>query len=180
MRKAIFLLLCLSFLVPGCATMSTKPVLDPGVKDKKTFGRLSDEEAVKMYVAIYNATPQTDQDLVAKNITLGEYRNELKKRGSKYLNDSGVFRFSYAGVDVTVWPKEEVTRIYGLLDASMALYKKIDLSKLDDDERALRVIRITGRDVCWRELQRRDILSTTWKTAWGVFFAIAKNIVPSS
>lgn len=180
MRKIIFLLLCLSFLVPGCATTSTKTVLDPGVSGKRTFGRLSDEEALKMYMTMYNVTPQTDRDLVAKDITLVEYRTELKKRRSKYLDASGVFRLSLAEVDLTTWPKEQIIKTHDLLDASMAIYKKVDLSKLNDEEKALRVIRVTARNAFWREAGRRDLLVNTWETAWGILLTVAQNVVPSS
>lgn len=180
MKKAMLLLLCLSLFVPGCATTSAKAVLDPGVNGKKMFGRLSDEEALKMYMTMYNVTPQTDQDLVAKNVTLGEYRTELKKRRSQYLEASGVFRLSYAEVDLTAWPKEKIRRTHDLLDSSMAIYKKMDISKLNDEEKALRVIRITARDAFWREAGRRDLLVGTWETAWGILLTVAQNVIPSS
>lgn len=157
MRKEIILLLCLCFALPGCFSLGGKTVLDPGPKRARCFSDLSDEDALKMVVKLQETKPQTEEDGIAKNIALAEYTEELRKRNSSYIEGSGVFRVPCPKENLKKWASKDLDKMHRALDAAMMIYKGVKLSDLNEEERALRAIRMTANDAVDRERRRRDL-----------------------
>jgi len=176
--KYIIFILFISLAVPGCATTSCVGVLDESGKKVKKFKDLSDEEALKTVVAIYNCVPPSDEDIIAKNIALKEYIGELAKRKSTYLEGSGVFQLTYKDEMLKTWSDQQTAEMYRLLEAKAVRYDKTDIGGLSEQDKALRLIRITAMQVIYREGTKRDIFRNTMLMATNVLM-VAMSVAVS-
>ena len=178
MKKHLVLIICLCIALPGCVSLGGKTAMDPGPGRARNFNDLSDEDALKMVLKLEEAKPQTEEDGVAKNIALGGYIDELKKRNSSYIAGSGVLRVPYPKEDLKKWALKDLDKMYRALDASMMIYKGVKISDLDEEERALRAIRMTANDAVARERRRRDLSRGILEMSLSTVLVMVQFVLP--
>ena len=174
-RRRGIIVLILLLTLQGCATTSRVGVLDESGQKVKKFKDLSDEDALKTVVAIYNCVPPSAEDVVAKNIALKEYVAELAKRKSKFLEGSGVFQLEYKDEDPKSWSDQQTAEMYRLLEAKAVRYDQTDIGGLSEQDKALRLIRVTAMNVIYGEGSKRDIFRNAMQISMNVLM-IALNV----
>lgn len=152
--------------------------MDPGPGKARCFENLSDEDAVKMVINLEEARPQTEEDAVAKTIALGLYVEELRKRNSSYVASSGVLRVPHPKEDLKKWSAKDLEKIHRALDSAMMIYEGVRLAELNDEERALRVIRMAASDAISRERRRRDLGRGMVEIPFSTVLFMVKFILP--
>jgi predicted small secreted protein len=179
MRKALPTLLIVAFALSGCATVGAgeKVVFDGGSKGERKFKDMSDEEALKITVAVYNVTPETEEDIKAKNIAMGAYVAELKKRKSKYLDDSGVFKLAYEEIDLKKWSDQDIVTMFRTLEARASSYGRVEVNKLEEGPKALMLMRLTAMNAVFEEGKRRDLFRNMVDVAMNAFLVFASVAV---
>lgn len=182
MRKTIPILLIAVFVLSGCATTGAgnRVVFDGGKSGERKFRDMNDEEALKITVAVYNVTPETEEDVRSKNIAMGLYIGELKKRKSKYLDDSGVFKLAYEEIDLKKWSDQDIVTMYRILETKASSYGRIEVNKLEEGPKALMLMRLTAMNAVFEEGKRRDLFRNMADVAINallVFASVAAAII---
>lgn len=175
MKKYFCLAVCFLLILSGCATTGNVGVLDGGGKKSKKFKQLSDEEALKTVVTMYNVVTEAGDDQVAKSIALDVYLQELMKRKSAYIASSGVFELSYEHQALDKWTDREIAEMYKTLECKVQVYETTKPEELNEDGKALRLIRITAMDAVYKEGTKRDIFRNAMDVAMNALM-IAANI----
>ena len=155
-QKSLLFLILLCFCVAGCATTGNKLAYDKNSEKFKLLDDVSDEKALETYILIYNVQPRTWEVETAKNLSLEEFLEVLKKRKSKTIKESGVFELEYDEVDLKKWSDVQVLEFYDQLDAAVKNVQVIAIPEATEDENALRIIYMTAREVVAKEGYRRE------------------------
>lgn len=119
------------------------------------FKDLSDDQALKMVVLIYNVKPELWEDEISRSITLSEYMALLKKRHSKYVKNSGIFDLEYKKENLKKWSDEDLLKIFNALDSKSRNYYEMTAGELSERENAVRIMRLTAMSVIVKELKTR-------------------------
>ncbi|MDD3089297.1 MAG: hypothetical protein PHT95_05055 [Candidatus Omnitrophica bacterium] len=164
---------CVSFLFQGCATTSNAGRHSSDL----TIKGLSDEDALKKVVALYNVKVETADDMIARNIALGVYLDELRKRKSEYIASSGVFDLEFRREDLKKWTDREIVRMFRSLDTMSMPYDRAETSAMSENEKALMVLRLTARQVVHEEGKRRDIVRNVSEAAMNALMVAASIAV---
>lgn len=141
----------------GCATTGGGDIHARAGQHATKFKKLSDEEALKIVAAVYNCRSEAPMDMTAKNITLGTYIDDLKKRRSKYLEDSGVFQLSFDREDIKKWTDRQIVETFRALETKALQYERTGEADLREEEKTAQLIRLTAMDAIYREGKRRDL-----------------------
>ncbi len=140
-------------------------------KEFKDFKELDDDRALKLIAQIYNVRHECWEDSMARSIALDEYINMLRKRKTLYAKKSGVFNIKYDKVKLSSWKKEELEKLYDLLDPKTQNYYMETAFKLTEAENAKRITYLTAINCVARELERREntdkVLGTTAQVVMG-------------
>lgn len=176
-KKILMIFLCLS--MAGCITTRHNIALDGGPQGERKFMDLSDEEALQMVVMLHNVTPAISEDVIAKSIAIVEYTRELKKRKSQYIESSGILELASKELDLDEWTDKEIVEMYRLLDYQVSIYKDAKIEEFSEEERALRVIRITAKNAIFLEGKKRDLLRS-FMDIFGQVLLIAVNVALSA
>lgn len=175
--KIVAVFLCIS--LAGCAgTRSNIIGYSKETPQVKKFKDLSDREALEMVVELYNAKPSVNEDVLAKNIALQTYVEQLRKRKSKYLESSGIFDLEYTPVGYEKWDDKKIVALYKYLDSKIYAGSWDRISELPEEDRRMMVIRITARDVVYKEGRHRDIVRQSAEIA-GQVLMTALSILAS-
>lgn len=172
-------ILSLGLLSGGCASTGSKLAYDKQSDKYELLDDVSDEKALETYTLIYNVQPRTWELETAKNLSLEEFSEALKKRKSRFIKESGVFDLEYNKVDLKNWSDTQLLEFYDHLDARV---KNIDISAIPestDDENALRIIYMSARDRIAREGYRREGLRNFW-TIFGQVINVALAVAISA
>ncbi|MDP8298732.1 MAG: hypothetical protein P9L88_02340 [Candidatus Tantalella remota] len=162
---SLFLVLALAFVITGCATTRHHFGYKVDGKAYTKFDELTDEQALKMTILVFNVRTEAYDDGVARSVTLTELMEQLKKRKSSYLKNSKVFELHYETIDIESWSDDDLIGMYNALEAKMSVYNGRDIVALSDRENALRIARITGMTEMVNELKRRQ----NKRQAWNIF-----------
>ena len=150
-------------ILTGCASLKHQKM---GYKvdgvEFKTFKDLSDEQALKVTVMVYNVAGETPEEKIARSITLSEMIELLKKRKSAYLKNSGIFDMTYEEVDLKSWSDDDLTKVYHALKNRVDISNYRSISSLTEEENAHRIVYLTGMTAIVAELQKRDNVRQTW------------------
>lgn len=152
-------------LSSGCATTRLPKGYKVGGEELVRFKDLSDDQALKMVVLIYNVKPELWEDEISRSLTLEEYLKLLKKRHSKYVKSSGIFELEYKKERLNKWSDEDLLKILKALDSKSQDYYEVTAGELSERENAVRIMRLTGMSVIVNELKKR----TGTRTAMQVF-----------
>lgn len=161
-QKYLLLIIALCFFVSGCATTGNKLAYDKNSEKFKLLDDVSDEKALETYILIYNVQPRTWEIETAKNLSLEEFLEALKKRKSKVIKESGVFELEYDAVDLSKWSDAQVLEFYDQMDAAVKNVHVPAIPESTDDENALRIIYMTAREAVAKEGNRREGLRNLW------------------
>lgn len=159
MKRSIYLSFCFLFCIvlAGCATVGggdTSAKADDGVKK---FKKLSDEDALKTVVAIYNVKIDSPMDMTARNIAFDTYIGEIKKRRSKYLEDSGVFQLSYDQENIKKWTDRQIVETFRALETKTLEFEKAKAEDLTEEDRTMQLVRLTAMNAIYKEGAKRDL-----------------------
>jgi len=179
--KRYFLLLIIAALcgsLTGCATTRQQLGYKVEGKEYKTFEELDDDKALKMVVMIYNVDTNSEEEIVAKNITLTKYMRMLKGRNSKYLKESGVFDLSYEKIYLNKWHDEDIMRVFKYLQSQPEKYDFETAAELPEQLNARRIVYLTAMVSIAEEAKKRD--STRYAMdMFGNFLGIALAVAVS-
>ena len=165
-KRLLILTLCISIAGAGCAGTKGNIIgYSEENPEAKKFKDLSDREALNMVVVIYNVEPRDNEDNLAKTIAIQTYMAEMKKRKSKYLKESGIFEVEVTEIDLKKWDDKKVAALYKYLDDKIYAGAWDRLSELPGDEKDLMVIRMTARDVLYKEGRTRDVVRQSAEVA---------------
>jgi hypothetical protein len=149
------LLVSVSVLLSGCATMRYPTVYKVEGKEFKEFKELDDDKVIKIIVQIYNVKFEGAEDNVARSIALEEYLALAKKRHSAYIKKSGVFDLQYDKVKLPSWKNEDLEKLYDSLIPKARLFYMDSASELTEIQNANRVIYLTAVNAVIKELRKR-------------------------
>lgn len=155
----------LSTALCGCATMQYPRSYKVEGKEFREFSQLDDDKALKLVAQIYNVKHETWEDNMARSIALDEYISLLRKRKSMYIKKSGIFNIKYDKVKVSSWKKEELEKLYDLLEQKAYNYHMESSYKLTENENAQRITYLTALSCVATELERRENTDKAMGTA---------------
>lgn len=175
---ALVALLCICSSLMGCATTRLPKGYKVEGEEYLSFKDLSDEQALKMVVLIYNIKPEAWEDEISRKLTLEEYMALLKKRHSKYVKQSGIFDLKYEKEDLKKWSDKDLIKIYETLEAKTKGYYDVTAGELSDRQNAVRVMHLTAMGVIVKELQKRETTRSALQVA-GEVLTIALSVALS-
>ena len=153
--RTIVLLVSLSVLLSGCATMRYPTVYKVEGKEVKEFKELDDDQAVKAIVLVYNVKHDDWEGGIARSIALEEYLGLAKKRNSRYIKNSGVFDLKYDRVDISSWEDDDLRKLYaGLLPRARGFYMD-SAAELTEIQNADRILYLTAINIVAKEMRKR-------------------------
>jgi hypothetical protein len=144
-----------SFLFSGCATMNYPNAYKVEGKEYREFKQLDDDKALKLVALIYNVTPDTWEDGIARSVALGEYMGLLAKRNSNYINKSGIFEAKYDRVDLTKWKEVDLIKLFEAIAPKAEKYYMDAAPEIAEIENAERITYLTAVNAVDREMKRR-------------------------
>ena len=154
--KSIALLVCVSLLISGCATMRYPGAYKVEGKEAKEFKDLDDDKALKAVVLIYNAKSDIWEENMARSIALEEYLKLLKKRNSRYIKKSGIFSVKYDKVKVSKMNDDDLEKLYYALIPKAETYYMDSAPELTERENARRLVYLTAMSSIATELEKRN------------------------
>jgi len=164
MRLTAFLA-CLAVILCGCATMRYPRAFKIEGKEFKEFKEIDDEKALKLVAQIYNLRHESWEEDMARKISLDEYISILRGRKSAYLRKSGIFNIKYEKIKLSLWKKEDLEKLYDLLEIRTENYHIETAYKLTELENAKRITYLTAINCVARELEKREntdkVIATT-------------------
>ena len=166
--KFTALLMILSIALCGCVTMNYPRAYKVEGKEFREFKELDDDKALKIVAMIYNVRHADWEGTMARNITLDEYINLLRKRRSLYIKKSGIFNIKYEKQKLSKWKKEELERLYDLLEPKTQNYYIETANALTEGQNAIRITYLTAMGCVVRELERRQNTDAVIGTAMQV------------
>lgn len=75
----------------------------------------SNKELIKLTAAIYNTSPQSREDKVARRVALERIIRTARKRRSPEIEKSGILDYKYEKISIDKWPTEKLRDLYGTL-----------------------------------------------------------------
>jgi len=156
MKRPLALIVCLSLLLAGCATMRYPRNYMVEGKEYKEFKELDDEKALKVITMIYNVKYENWEEETARAIALEEYIKLISKRNSKYVKASGVFDIKYDRVDISEWGDKDLVELYDALVPKAELYYKESDRSLTEVQNIERIVYMTAMNAISRELKKRN------------------------
>jgi len=154
-RIAILMVL-VSVLISGCATMRYPNAYKIEGKEFKEFKEVDDDRALKVVALIYNVKPQAWEDGIARSLALDEYLGLLKKRKSQYIKNSGIFDMKYDKVKLASWKDADLVRLYDVLAPKAACYYEDCAPELSETQNAERILYLTAVHSVVGELKKRN------------------------
>lgn len=154
--RSTVLLVCAVVLLSGCATMRYPRAFKVEGKEFKEFKEIDDEKALKLVAQIYNLRRESWEEEMARNIALDEYISLLRARKSAYLRKSGIFNIKYEKVKLPSWKRENLEKLYDLLELRTQNYYMETAYKLTEIENAKRITYLTAINCVARELEKRE------------------------
>lgn len=173
MRKITCFLLVMCLLVPGCAFSGKKDVLSSRAGAVAGTGGDVDEEALRTFMALYNAAPETQEDMVAKRIALDKMISELKRKNPACLEKAGVFLPGYPKENVREWTNSKLEDMYRAVGTEAVIQKRKRTSGQGENEAVLTEIRMAAREEVVKEKRRRD----TFRNMLGVSCNLVKFLL---
>ncbi len=149
------MMLCLSALLTGCATMRYPHTYKVEGKEFKDFKDLDDDKALKVVALIYNVKHECSEDKEARSIALEEYLGLLARRNSPYIKNSGIFNEQYEKVKLSTYGDEELLALYQCLEPKAIEYS--GLGQLTEAQNAERIVYLTAMNAVVKEMKKRDI-----------------------
>jgi len=172
--------LCLALALNGCVTaghqLKYKYVLEG--KEYKNLKELNDDQALEMGALIYNARVETSAEKAAKNLTIERYLDDLRKRRSKKIKESGILELEYEEVDLKGWKREELVGMFESLKAQIDYSASQPSENTTERENARMIIHATGINSIVSELKRRQDTETFWQV-FSQVLVIAANVALS-
>jgi hypothetical protein len=134
-------------------------------KEYKQFKELDDDRALKLVALIYNVTPDTWEDGVARSVALEEYMTLLSKRNSKYIKNSGIFDAKYDKVALSKWKSEDLVRLFDALSPKTEQYYMDVAPELTETQNAQRIVYLTAVNAIDTEMKKRQNTQTVVSVA---------------
>jgi hypothetical protein len=134
-------------------------------KEYKQFKELDDDRALKLVALIYNVTPDTWEDGVARSVALEEYMTLLSKRNSKYIKNSGIFDAKYDKVALSKWKSEDLVRLFDALSPKAEQYYMDVAPELTETQNAQRIVYLTAVNAIDTEMKKRQNTQTVVSVA---------------
>jgi hypothetical protein len=144
-----------SIVVSGCATMNYPTAYKVEGKEYAQFKELDDDRALKLVALIYNVTPETWEDGIARSIALENYLSILAKRKSKYINKSGIFEAKYEKVKLSTWKEEDLVKLFEALSPKADAYYMDAAPELTETQNAQRIVYLTAINAIDTEMKKR-------------------------
>jgi len=154
--KPLSLLLCAVVMISGCATMRYPSTYKVEGKEVKEFKDLDDDKAIKAVVLIYNAKSDIWEENMARSIALEEYLKLLKKRKSRYIKKSGIFKVKYDKVKVSKMKDDDLEKLYYALVPKTETYYMESAPELTERENAKRLVYLTAMSSISTEMEKRN------------------------
>ena len=134
-------------------------------KEYKQFKELDDDRALKLVALIYNVTPDSWEDGVARSVALEEYMTLLSKRNSKYIKNSGIFDAKYDKVALSKWKSEDLVRLFDALSPKTEQYYMDVAPELTETQNAQRIVYLTAVNAIDTEMKKRQNTQTVVSVA---------------
>jgi hypothetical protein len=134
-------------------------------KEYKQFKELDDDRALKLVALIYNVTPDSWEDGVARSVALEEYMTLLSKRNSKYIKNSGIFDAKYDKVALSKWKSEDLVRLFDALSPKAEQYYMDVAPELTETQNAQRIVYLTAVNAIDTEMKKRQNTQTVVSVA---------------
>jgi len=163
--KLAVLLIAVSIVSSGCATMRYPSAYKVEGKEVKNFKELDDDKALKLVALIYNIKSEATEDSIARSIALEEYLALLAKRNSKYIKKSGIFDIKYDKVKLSVWEDEELIRLCDALAPKTENFYMDSAAELTEIQNAQRIMYLTAINAIAREIHKRQNTKTVMSVA---------------
>jgi len=144
-----------SLAASGCATMNYPAAYKVEGKEYAQFKELDDDRALKLVALVYNVTPESWEDGIARSITLEEYMSLLGKRKSKYINSSGIFEAKYEKVKLSEWKDDDLIKLFGVLSPKADAYYMDAAPELTEVQNAQRIVYLTAISAIDTEMKKR-------------------------
>lgn len=153
--RSVVIMVCLSALLSGCATMRYPHTYKVEGKEFAEFKDLDDDKALKVVALIYNVKHECSEDNAARSIALEEYLGLISKRNSPYIKNSGIFNEQYEKVRLSTYGDEELLALYQCLEPKALEYS--GRGDLTEAQNAERIVYLTAINAVVKEMKKRDI-----------------------
>ncbi|MCX5680506.1 MAG: hypothetical protein NTZ95_07710 [Candidatus Omnitrophica bacterium] len=144
-----------SFAISGCATMNYPTTYKVEGKEFVQFKEMDDDRALKLVALIYNVTPETWEDGIARSIALEDYLMLLSKRKSKYIKNSGIFEAKYEKVKLSAWKDEDLIKLFETLSPKADIYYMDAAPELTEVQNAQRIVYLTAISAIDTQMKKR-------------------------
>jgi len=145
-------------MLSGCATIS-HGYLPPEYDIQHKLKGLDDQDALELGCAICNVKAEDRDKEIAKNIAIGKYLKELKKRKSPLIEESGMLEIKYEKINLKKFGNAEIIRLFRSLDREPFSYKTKTIAELTKDEESEKIVYVTAMNELLKEARRRQVLN---------------------